>query len=197
MALKHKLDFCKALYSSHFWNLGLARTLGIFDGKILSASKEEGIVVRTVPPAQACLPDEPVSCGVLAALADEWTTQGFVLQDSSSRPGVTVALSLDIHRPINVYPNTPLLLRSNCTKIGKSLGFCEFSISDEASGITFATGSHVKYLPMGLWFETLTWRPLLPYTVSFATKTFLRPLSENPINSPIPTIKALFEPGES
>ena len=194
--MEHRIALSKALFSSHFWSgKGLARTLGIGYGEIISASRDKGVTVRAVPTIESCLPNEAVSCGVLAALADEWTTQCLVLQDNRCRPGVTVSLTLSFRRAFVIKPKRPLIFRMNSIKTGKTLGFCDFSISDEASGIMIASGHHIKYLPMGTWFDLLTSKPLLPFVTYLATKTSLQPLSEVHNPQPIPTIKQLFDPG--
>ena len=185
-----RLNLCKTLTQSHFWNLGFARTLGVSQGRILSASRESGLVARVVVPPEAHLPGEPLSCGVLTALADEWTSQCFVLQDQKARAGVTVALSLNIHNENSIGLGSPFLIRAHASKTGRSLGFCDFTIIDEATDSVIATGQHTKYLPMGTMYNLM----VTPWLFPLISKTQLRPISSDTLAF-VPTVQDLFTPG--
>jgi acyl-coenzyme A thioesterase PaaI-like protein len=80
--------------------------------------------------------------------------------------------------------------------MGKTLGYCEFSILEEGSGRLISTGSHIKYLPMGGFYEFITSKWLLPLTIRLASATLLRPPSKTDLSRPIPSIRELYNPGD-
>ena len=106
--------------------------------------------------------------GPIIAVMDELSTYGFMLKDKNKRGGVSVYLSARMHQ--HPKPGDELIVSTQVTKIGKSLGFCDINVfSKDDCGVTtdknpsvggnrihYATGYHIKFLPAGMLWNILT-----------------------------------------
>jgi acyl-coenzyme A thioesterase PaaI-like protein len=90
--------------------------------------------------------------GVLSVL-DEFSTYALILEDKTYRPGVSVDLFVESLKP--AYGNEEVLIVTRSDKIGKILAFCTIEMTT-LDGEILARGKHVKYLPMGFFYELIT-----------------------------------------
>lgn len=95
-----------------------------------------------------------LSTSAVLAIFDELSTYTLLLEDKTSRPGVSVDLSVDVIQPAFAGEEVVIVTRSD--KIGKILAFSSIEMRRGGKdGDLLARGKHVKYLPMGWLFETV------------------------------------------
>ncbi|CAM9868520.1 unnamed protein product [Scytosiphon promiscuus] len=158
--------FCESVWQQ----MGFARSLGIYDGMLVTSLGQQGSMLEAVYtiPDSICINggtsdkggsgEEPyLPCGVTTALFDEVSTLAMVIADRTYRPGVSVSLSCHMFHP--VAPGERVTFKSRGLKFGARLGYGEASMYRE-DGKLAARGRHVKHLPMGRAWD-LTATPLL------------------------------------
>ena len=110
---------------------------------------KEGLITTHAITPYLCRTDSRgayLSVGVITALFDEISTAACILQDQTHRPGVSVALDVEVLA--NIPPGRTLLLKTWADKLGKSLAFLRLDLRDASTGQLVAVGKHCKYLPM-------------------------------------------------
>ena len=150
------LEFTKLFHSINF-----ARMLRVAEAELVRYDMKEGLeTLHEVTPylcrsAGDAAGHMYLSAGVITAMFDEVSTAACILQDKTHRPGVSVALDVEVLQ--NVPPGTKLRLKTWGDKMGKNLAFCRLDLRDEATGHLIAVGKHCKYLPTGaLWDAAFT-----------------------------------------
>lgn len=101
--------------------------------------------------------------GVLAVF-DELSTYSLILEDKSYRPGVSVDLFTESLKEVEA--NSEVLIVTKADKIGKILGFCTMEMRS-LDGEILARGKHIKYLPMGWWWDIIISPVVLPVALFF------------------------------
>ena len=93
--------------------------------------------------------------------------------DRTNRPGVSITLAIDLFSNHRDYlrPGGELVLDCHVNKSGRSIGFMECHIRDSATHTMVAHCRHVKFLPMGWWWDLLFNRKVMPATLA-AVKLF-------------------------
>lgn len=133
---------------------------------------DQGVSFHYVVPDYLCRkhvvdgkPTEPqFSAAAVMALFDEISTFSCAMKDRKKRPGLSVHLTTGIIR--NVYAGEEVTILTRADKIGKTLGYCTMEILD-SKGELVARGKHIKYLPMGLFFDVITHPVVSPATIAF------------------------------
>jgi len=143
-----------------------------------------GVTLRYPVTTERLLPNSSaMSLSTYLAVIDDVTTWALVLGDEKrSRPGKSVSLNLWAGPSAmnGRRPGDEVNIVATVKKIGRNLGFCGAEIRDTASGDLVCFGSHVKYLPMGLLFDTALssygWKAATLYAQHFLSE----PLSNAP-----------------
>lgn len=157
-------------YSENMMALTFSNPLGTLEAELLSACRLES---RTsykfrVPPriCKSCsnMPGQATRLPVSAALAvfDDLSTSGFMLLDKNCRPGVSISLNMEMLQPVQA--DDQLILHIDYDKIGASIGFCTATMINSKQQVV-AKGKHMKFLNMGVVWNTLTHPYLLPLVV--------------------------------
>lgn len=107
------------------------------------------------------------SVAAILALFDECSTYSLIYKDRNRRSGVSVHLSTEIVE--NCGADKKTYVKCTSDKIGKALGFCTMELRTQDSNRLLARGKHVKYLPMGWFYNVLTSPVVLPYAVYWLT----------------------------
>ena len=123
-------------------------------------------------------PKPQLALSAAIALFDELSTSGLVIKDRTCRPGVSVQLDGRLHAPALV--GEEVTISTTAVKIGANLGFCTLELHNQ-SGTLLASGNHIKYLPMGKYWDFVMGNPKL--------LSLLLPLVEN--NNPSFIIKKI------
>lgn len=94
-----------------------------------------------------------LSAAAVMALFDEISTFSCAMKDRKKRPGLSVHLTTEIIQNMHAGEEVTILTRAD--KMGKTLGYCTMEILNK-QGELVARGKHIKYLPMGLFFDVVT-----------------------------------------
>ena len=138
--------------------------------------KEGSKVVATVPEWLLLGPGRTLSLGGATALIDEVSTYtGTVAADRRSRPGLSVTLESEWvgppFGPLGLGAGPPrVVVRTWPLRIGKTLGFLNVDMSCADTGQLLVRARHVKYLPMGLFFDTVFRPAAVPLTLPIAER---------------------------
>lgn len=150
-------------FTQLFHSINFAHTLRVSDAVLERYDAKKGLETTHEITKYLCRTDEGgtyLSAGVITAIFDEISTAACILQDRTHRPGVSVALDVEVMA--NITPGRSLRLKTWADKIGKSLAFLRLDLRDAASDQLVAVGKHCKYLPMaGVPFWDMAFTPLL------------------------------------
>lgn len=157
-----------------------SRLLGCADTQLIRADKSAGLsFLYKVPPSlcrnisnsvgssvgnsvgNSATPE--LSSSAILALFDELSTYCIMIRDKTHRAGVSVVLSTKIIKSIKA--NDEVIIHTIANKIGKTLGFCTMEMRNKENGELLAYGKHIKFVQMGLLWDILGNRKLLPYTL--------------------------------
>jgi len=163
-ALKHHPRHADALeFTQLFHSINFAHTLRVSEADLVRYDVKEGLETTHAITPYLCRTDSRgayLSVGVITALFDEISTAACILQDQTHRPGVSIALDVEVLA--NIPPGRTLLLKTWADKLGKSLAFLRLDLRDAASGQLVAVGKHCKFLPMaGVPFWDAAFAPTL------------------------------------
>ena len=118
------------------------------------SSQKNGTTFSYIVPKHLCRGRNGIrniSAGAVLALFDEFSSQSFMVSDKLHRPGVSISLSCKILK--SCQEGSKVQFVSIPKKIGNIIGFCDMFLLSE-DGEVLATGTHIKYLPMG-WFWSI------------------------------------------
>lgn len=101
-----------------------------------------------------------LATSAILAIFDELSTLGLMYHDLNHRPGVSVHLSTDSIAPIHA--NESIYIHCHTDKIGKMLAFCTIEVFNEARNQVLARGKHIKFMPMGSFWDFFTTSWMLP-----------------------------------
>mmetsp|Transcript_19902 Transcript_19902/g.45197 ORF Transcript_19902/g.45197 Transcript_19902/m.45197 type:complete len:262 (-) Transcript_19902:463-1248(-) len=158
----------------------------LFDGKeknlkdmpsLSSASRSdrESLIFRYRIPLSACadFPRNRLPLSAFAALFDEISTWAIVgaERNRSMRPGVSTYLSAHLGQGgldgLGQELGDTIDFEVDVIKVGRTMAFANISAIDLESGAVICTGRHTKYLPMGLFYETMFHKKVLPVTKAY------------------------------
>lgn len=133
--------------------------------KLIEICREKGFKYEFLVPRNLCIGTKRplLACSSILALFDELSTFSIMAKDKSHRPGVSVHLSTEIFQTI--YPQETLTMFVKGDKIGKTLGFCSLEVFNR-DGKLIARGKHIKYLPMGFFWDFLNYAFILPIALN-------------------------------
>ncbi|CAM9579709.1 unnamed protein product [Ectocarpus sp. 4 AP-2014] len=160
-------------FTEHVWQVGFARSLGVYDGMLVTSVGQQGSMLEAVYtiPENICVTGGTLGggggcvlpCGVTTALFDEVSTLAMMIADRTCRPGVSISLSCQMFHP--VAPGERVTFKSRGLKMGARLGYGEASMYRQ-DGKLAARGRHVKHLPMGRAWDLST----IPFVFPYARK---------------------------
>jgi hypothetical protein len=103
-----------------------------------------------------------LSVASIISLFDDFSSYSFMMKDKSSRPGVSVLLSVE--SMVDCYAGDEVYMKCDTVKIGKNLGYCNMELCN-TTGQVLARGNHIKYLPAGFLYEILCNTSVLPISL--------------------------------
>lgn len=104
------------------------------------------------------------AAGAIMAVFDEVSTYATTMKDKTHRPGLSVHLSTEILQ--NVYAGEEVTVLTQADKLGKSIGFCSMELLNK-KGELVARGKHIRFLQMGMTFDLIAHRWMLPWTITY------------------------------
>jgi len=149
----------KGLESSNKYTF--TRFLELLPSHIPSSKTAQHVIYYKVPPS-LCVKGGGTSFfapSALIATFDELSTYQLMMNDKSSRPGVSVSLSCDMLGVIS--PDETITLKLYTDKIGMRLAFCSMT-AENAAGAVVAKASHIKFVSMGWQWDLLNHPLILP-----------------------------------
>jgi acyl-coenzyme A thioesterase PaaI-like protein len=152
---------------------GFTPHLGIFTAELVSHI--EGITTFGYKiPSSLCREGKNgpyLSTSATIALFDEFSSISTIITDKNTRPGVYIVLSAENY--VDTPPNTEVRIVSNALKIGKTIGFSEIQMLD-LNGNLLASGSHIKFLEMGKWWDIMMHPSIFPQVVNVLDSPFVK-----------------------
>jgi acyl-coenzyme A thioesterase PaaI-like protein len=115
----------------------------------------------------------------IMSIMDELSTYSLALIDKGYRPGVSVDLYTETLR--DAHANEEVIITTRADKIGKILAFCTMEMSSLVNGEVLARGKHIRYLPMGWWWDILA-KPYFAPIVHYLYQNFRRKTIQTPID---------------
>ncbi len=94
------------------------------------------------------------------AIFDELSTVGLIALDKQHRPGVSVSLSTTLTPSETIKIGEEMTLEVQYEKIGKTIAFTSMIMRNEKKSI-IARGNHIKYLPLGWFFDNIISIPFI------------------------------------
>lgn len=146
-----------------FANKSFTKCLAANTARLIQAEKD-GVTFEYAVPASLCRASShssapKLSTGAALALFDEFSTFCFMLKDNRCRSGVSIHLTTDMLG--SVPADSTIRIVSRCTKVGKTIGFCDMEMLD-ASNSPVARGKHIKYLHQGAAWNLFAHPRVLP-----------------------------------
>lgn len=138
--------------------------------KIISSDKTDGTTFLYQLTPRVCKAKAGkmyLPIGSCMAIFDELSTWGFMISDMTHRGGVSIHLNAELlNNTFDINETTDVLITTKASKVGKTIGFCDMTITSNDGKTVIAKGSHIKFLPMGFIWDFLMQPNLLPITLS-------------------------------
>ena len=105
----------------------------------------------------------------IMTIFDEFSSYAFMMKDHTRRPGVSLHLGAQIHRPC--VHGEVVRVTTCCRKLGKYIGFCDVTMSSVSNPeLIYATGQHTKFMPLGPIYELLGNSVVFPAVMSIVDR---------------------------
>lgn len=132
---------------------------------------------------------ESVALSTYLAIIDDVTTWALFMGDPErSRPGVSISLRGEWAKNFGHRPSEEVDISTSISKIGRNVGFVRAEVRDAATGHPICFASHIKYLPMGAFYDLM----LSSYGWN-ATKLLTEHVLSSPNTGDPPPLADLFE----
>jgi len=134
--------------------------------KLLSACRStDGVKYQLKVPKNLCV-EKGKGAAVLPVSAtlcvfDEFSSYAVVTKDKTCRFGVSVHLAVEVLADIPA--GSDVFVEVSAEKVGKTLGFIKMEMLD-ADRRLVAHGCHIKFLPMGPWWDLFAHPWVSPYS---------------------------------